>query len=172
MSCRKLGPLASNISSGLIRYELTLITCMCHPTCVQLYLASSLLLGAPLDLPARHNEVWDRKTTEAAGIVWRGNHTLSPLPHETMKTEDLPESFSWGDKNLLTMSRNQHIPQCAGRCQPPEPWPRRISVLVDPLAGRSPTCPGTAAPAGPMARSPPSATASRLPGRARASTST
>jgi cathepsin X len=33
-----------------------------------------------------------------------------------MKTEDLPDAFSWGDKNLLTMSRNQHIPQYCGSC--------------------------------------------------------
>jgi len=33
-----------------------------------------------------------------------------------LKTEDLPDSFSWGDKNLLTMSRNQHIPQYCGSC--------------------------------------------------------
>ena len=26
---------------------------------------------------ARFNEVWNQKQTEAAGIVWRGNHTTS-----------------------------------------------------------------------------------------------
>ena len=60
---------------------------------------------------ARPSEVWDRATTEKAGVVWRGNHTISPLPHETLATEDLPESFSWCDKGMCTMSRNQHIPQ-------------------------------------------------------------
>ena len=78
----------------------------------QLYLAHALALSVPANFETgRINEVWDRATTEKAGIVWRGNHTLSPLPHEYLKTEDLPDSFSWGDKNLLTMSRNQHIPQ-------------------------------------------------------------
>lgn len=36
-----------------------------------------------------------------------------------MKVSDLPASFSWGDingTNLLTMSRNQHIPQYCGSC--------------------------------------------------------
>jgi len=65
---------------------------------------------------ARVSEVWDQKTTEAHGIVWRGNYTVSPLPHETLKTQELPQAFSWGDKNLLTMSRNQHIPQYCGSC--------------------------------------------------------
>ncbi len=62
----------------------------------------------------RLNEVWGQAETEAHGIVWRGNHTISPLPHETLKTEDLPDAFTWGDVkgvNMLTMSRNQHIPQ-------------------------------------------------------------
>ena len=64
----------------------------------------------------RPSEVWDRETTEKNGVVWRGNHTLSPLPHETLKTEELPESFSWCDQGLCTMSRNQHIPQYCGSC--------------------------------------------------------
>lgn len=38
----------------------------------------------------------------------------SPLPHEYMKTEDLPASFTWCNKdgvNYCTISRNQHIPR-------------------------------------------------------------
>merc|ERR1719473_1708327 len=65
---------------------------------------------------ARPSEVYDRATTEKAGVVWRGNHTTSPLPHEYMATEDLPDSFSWCDKGMCTMSRNQHIPQYCGSC--------------------------------------------------------
>jgi len=74
---------------------------------------AALALSAPVRRPT---EVWDRATTESHGIVWRGNHTTSPLPHETLKAEDLPASFSWGDQGLLTMSRNQHIPQYCGSC--------------------------------------------------------
>jgi cathepsin X len=77
-------------------------------------------LGAVLGVAsARINEVWNQKQTEAAGIVWRGNHTISPLPHETLKTEDLPDAYTWCNKdgvNYCTMSRNQHIPQYCGSC--------------------------------------------------------
>ena len=58
----------------------------------------------------RINEVWDQKQTEAAGIVWRGNHTVSPLPHETLKSEELPDAFTWCNKdgvNYCTPSLNQ-----------------------------------------------------------------
>merc|ERR1719163_2703462 len=68
---------------------------------------------------ARINEVWNRTQTEAAGLVWRGNHTTSPLPHEYIKDEDLPDSLNWCDKdgvNYCTRSRNQHIPQYCGSC--------------------------------------------------------
>merc|ERR1719335_1120226 len=81
--------------------------------------AVSLALSTPIvEQPksGRMSEVWDRTKVEAAGLVWRGNHTVSPLPHETLKSQELPEAFSWGDKNLLTMSRNQHIPQYCGSC--------------------------------------------------------
>jgi len=68
---------------------------------------------------ARPSEVWSQAQTEAAGIVWRGNHTKSPLPHETLTDEVLPKSFTWCNKdgvNYCTMSRNQHIPQYCGSC--------------------------------------------------------
>lgn len=67
----------------------------------------------------RPSEVWDQKQVEDAGFVWRGNHTLTPLPHETLADSVLPKAFTWGDKdgvNYLTMSRNQHIPQYCGSC--------------------------------------------------------
>lgn len=51
--------------------------------------------------------------------MWKGNHTISPLPHEYIKTEDLPDALTWCDKdgvNYCTMSRNQHIPQYCGSC--------------------------------------------------------
>ena len=76
-------------------------------------LALSVVEDAATTTPSarRTTEVWGRSKTEAAGIVWRGNHTVSPLPHETLSSVELPDSFSWCDKGLCTMSRNQHIPQ-------------------------------------------------------------
>jgi len=67
----------------------------------------------------RLSEVWNQEQTEAAGIVWRGNHTVSPLPHEYMKDSDVPDNVNWCDvngTNYCTMSRNQHIPQYCGSC--------------------------------------------------------
>ena len=85
---------------------------------------------ATVETRRRPSELWDRKTTEANGIVWRGNHTVSPLPHETLGAADLPESFTWCDKdgvNYCTMSRNQHIPQYCGSC-----WAHgAVSALAD-----------------------------------------
>jgi len=43
----------------------------------------------------------------------------SPLPHTYIGSEELPESFNWGDvdgKSFLTKSLNQHIPQYCGSC--------------------------------------------------------
>mmetsp|Transcript_60365 Transcript_60365/g.165382 ORF Transcript_60365/g.165382 Transcript_60365/m.165382 type:complete len:331 (-) Transcript_60365:442-1434(-) len=67
----------------------------------------------------RPNEVWGKEKTEAAGLVWRGNTTKTPLPHLTLADEVLPDAFTWCNKdgvNYCTMSRNQHIPQYCGSC--------------------------------------------------------
>ena len=42
----------------------------------------------------------------------------SPRPQETIRTEDLPEEFSWADQDgvsMVTKNLNQHIPQCKRR---------------------------------------------------------
>jgi cathepsin X len=66
----------------------------------------------------RPSEIWDRTKTEAAGIVWRGNHSNS---HDLLPEHfgAYPDSFTWCDNNgvnYCTMSRNQHIPQYCGSC--------------------------------------------------------
>jgi cathepsin X len=66
---------------------------------------------------ARRSEVYTKEQTEAAGFVWRGNHSSSH--DELLAAEVYPDSFTWCDKdgvNYCTMSRNQHIPQYCGSC--------------------------------------------------------
>jgi len=54
----------------------------------------------------------------------------SPLPHTYLSGDDLPEAFSWGNKDgvsYLARSLNQHIPQYCGSC-----WAHgAISALAD-----------------------------------------
>ena len=62
-------------------------------------------------------QVWSREKEAANGIV--RNSFTSPLPKDTVRTEDLPASFTWCDNNgtsYCTMNRNQHIPQYCGSC--------------------------------------------------------
>merc|ERR1719453_296151 len=68
---------------------------------------------------ARMNEVWTKEQTEAAGLVHKGTFAVSRLPQDYIDDASLPTNFTWGDYNgvnLLTMSRNQHIPQYCGSC--------------------------------------------------------
>jgi cathepsin X len=64
----------------------------------------------------RLNEVWT-KEQDAAHVITE--NVQSEKPQDYLKTEDLPASFTWCDKdgvNYCTMSRNQHIPQYCGSC--------------------------------------------------------
>ena len=91
-----------------------------------------LLAVVPAAL-ALNGEVFTKEETEKAGYVFMGNATevSSHLKlHETIKSDDLPDSFTWGDvngTNFLSMSRNQHIPQYCGSC-----WAHgSVSALAD-----------------------------------------
>jgi len=55
--------------------------------------------------------------------AWRNspkNQSISmPMPHTYLKSTDIPASWDWrnvGGKNMLSSSRNQHIPQYCGSC--------------------------------------------------------
>merc|ERR1719473_2253721 len=77
---------------------------------------------------ARLSEVWTEAQEKEAGIVY--NNHFRPLPQDYIKDEDLPDEFTWCDKdgvNYCTMSRNQHIPQYCGAC-----WAHgAVSALAD-----------------------------------------
>lgn len=68
---------------------------------------------------ARPSQVWTKERSVAAGVVWRGNRTVSRLPHEYLAAKDVPDELTWCDKdgvNYCTNSRNQHLPQYCGSC--------------------------------------------------------
>merc|ERR1711934_1120472 len=82
---------------------------------MKLVLCVALVIGAT----ARINEVWTKEQTEAAGLVHKGSHVISPLPQDIIPTSALPANFSWCDHegvNYCTKSLNQHIPQYCGSC--------------------------------------------------------
>ncbi|GMH98783.1 hypothetical protein TrST_g11141 [Triparma strigata] len=58
------------------------------------------------------------------------NDYEKPLPHVYLDSDDLPDSFTWGDVDgvsYLTKSLNQHIPQYCGSC-----WAHgALSALAD-----------------------------------------
>jgi len=72
-----------------------------------------MLFTLLVSLAAHPSEVWTREQEVAAGII-RERIVTTP-PRHAIRTRDLPEEFSWANKDgksYVTMSRNQHIPQC------------------------------------------------------------
>jgi len=83
---------------------------------------------ALVSLAAHKSEVWTREQEDAAGII--RERILTKPPRHAIRTQDLPEEFSWANKDgksFVTMSRNQHIPQYCGSC-----WAHgAVSALAD-----------------------------------------
>lgn len=84
-------------------------------------LAKVIAIFGVAEAASKHkSELLARPDAEALGVVWRGNSSDShDKLHEILKDTELPDSFSWCDKdgeNFCTMSRNQHIPQYCGSC--------------------------------------------------------
>lgn len=79
----------------------------------------AVIIGAVVAVSGkRMSEVWTKEQEAAAGIRHQ-SEALTESPQDTIKTEDLPASFTWCDNNgtnYCTMSRNQHIPQYCGSC--------------------------------------------------------
>jgi len=64
--------------------------------------------------------IWSDEQNLANGVNPHPTHAhKEPRPQDTIRTEDLPDAFTWCDKdnvNYCTMSRNQHLPQYCGSC--------------------------------------------------------
>ena len=113
--------------------------------------AASLLLAlsaAPTAVSAsrRRSEVWSRAEEDA----WHKEQglprevVLSPRPQDTIRTEDLPDEFSWMDKDgvsYVTKNLNQHIPQCPSLS--PSPGGRSASTTAAQPAQTSAPSPTT-----------------------------
>ena len=59
-----------------------------------------------------------RVTEKASSVCSVANHWSSSTPRVVRERSSLPPYFFWGDihgVNYLTVSRNQHIPQCVSR---------------------------------------------------------
>merc|ERR1711939_715272 len=67
---------------------------------------------------ARINEVWTKEQTEAAGLVHKGSHIISPLPQDYIPDSALPTNFTWCDKdgvNYCTKSSTSTFPSTVVR---------------------------------------------------------
>lgn len=76
------------------------------------------LAACVLCVSARQSEVWTKAQEASHGITHEGAYH-SPRPQDYLDSKDLPDAFTWCDKdgvNYCTMSRNQHIPQYCGSC--------------------------------------------------------
>lgn len=89
--------------------------------------ATATLLGS-VATAVRVSEVWTREQEDAASIVQE--HVINRRPHEYLSVSDMPEEFTWCDRNgtnYCTMNRNQHLPQYCGSC-----WAHgAVSALAD-----------------------------------------
>ena len=103
------------------------------------------LSAAPTVSASRRCEVWSRAQEDA----WHKEQGLprevvnSPRPQDTIRTEDLPDEFSWMDKDgvsYVTKNLNQHIPQCPS----PPLLLRFMSANRPPLRSPAPSLPATA----------------------------
>jgi cathepsin X len=77
-------------------------------------MATCLVFGGLL-ASSHPSSVWSRDRVEATGYVWRGNSSGSDLPG-ALRAELLPRAFSWCERGMCTISRNQHLPQYCGSC--------------------------------------------------------
>lgn len=54
------------------------------------------------------------RATKLMGLEGYTEHITSPRPHTTLAEDQLPAAFDWrsvGGRNMLSTTRNQHIPQ-------------------------------------------------------------
>ncbi|EGC28338.1 hypothetical protein DICPUDRAFT_44383 [Dictyostelium purpureum] len=88
---------------------------------VQLILVLSLVtlsLGFKIDTQ-RGDLFGGKRTCYVRKNEGRTEKITSPMPHEYLSLEDLPDSFDWRNVsgvNYITENRNQHIPQYCGSC--------------------------------------------------------
>jgi len=73
----------------------------------------------PTPKNTRRSELLSDEEALKLGVKPDDSYVTSPLPQDYIKDSDLPDSFTWANKdgvNYLTELRNQHIPQYCGSC--------------------------------------------------------